>query len=99
MPEWWVCALALGATLRITRFLAYDTLAAPLRNAVAARYGDHSLPTEFSRCPWCWSIWVAAPVWLAAGLFGTSAWFWGPAGWLTLSLAAGLAGSWSAFNR
>lgn len=83
--------MALGATLRITRFLIADTLAAPLRNRVARRWGDHSLAAEFARCAWCVSVWVAAPVWLAAGLFGESAWFWGPAGWLTLSALTGLA--------
>lgn len=95
MPEWWVIALAIGAVARVTRFLVRDSLAAPLRDRVLRRYGDHSLAADFLRCDWCVAIWVAAPVIAAACLFGESAWFWGPALWLTAAFLAAAASLWA----
>lgn len=95
MPQWWVVVLAIGATARITRFLVRDTLAAPLRSAVAARAGDHSWIAALLRCDWCVGIWVAAPVTVAAALCGESAWFWGPALWLSVAFAAAVASVWA----
>jgi hypothetical protein len=67
--EW---VLALGAVLRVTRFLNADVLAEPLRSAVERKWGDDSKPAYLMTCPWCASIWVAAAIvpvaYLAAGL-------------------------------
>lgn len=95
MPEWWVVALAIGAVARVTRFVVRDQLAAPIRNSVGKRYGDRSIQAYFARCDWCVAIWVALLVVLAAGLFGESAWFWGPALWLTVSYCGAVASVWA----
>ncbi len=60
-----------------------------------ARVGDHSKVAELTRCGWCVSVWFALPVVVAAGLFGASAWFWGPALFLTVAWAAAVADDWA----
>jgi len=86
--------LALGATLRITRFLAKDVLAAPIRAQVIRRTGPDSRWTELSTCPWCLSIYVATAAVCAAWWAGGSAWFQIPAFALTISYLVGVAGRW-----
>lgn len=86
--------LALGSTLRITRFLTKDTLAAPLRAQVIRRTGPDSRWTELSTCPWCLSIYVATATVCAAWWAGGSAWFQIPALVLTTSYLVGIAGRW-----
>jgi hypothetical protein len=94
MPTWAVWLLAAGAVLRLTRLVTADSIAAPLRSAWHARAGGpRTLAGGFISCPWCVSFWVAILVVLAAGLFGHTAWFWGPAMVLSLSWLAGLLGA------
>ncbi len=95
MPEWWVVALAIGAVARVTRFLVRDSLAAPIRNAYFRRVGDHTLPAQLLRCDWCLAVWIALPVTVAAGLFGETPFFWGPALWLTISFVGAVASVWA----
>ncbi|MFD8335536.1 DUF1360 domain-containing protein [Streptomyces solisilvae] len=92
---------ALGATARITRLIGRDTITFPLRDRLAKkatpqREGDDpsgfwTWVNELIGCPWCLSVWVAAPVAPAAIECGdTLAYQWG-AGFLTLSWLTGLA--------
>lgn len=55
------------ATYRITRLITEDTITAPLRDAIFARFGDPSTSKEISlsyavTCPHCASIYAAAAV-------------------------------------
>jgi len=94
MPTWAVWLLAAGAVLRLTRLVTADTIAGPLRARWHARFGGPQTDAgSFVSCPWCVSFWVAIPVVVAAGTFGHSAWFWGPAMVLSLSWIAGLVGA------
>lgn len=86
--------LALGAVARITRFVNADVLGGPLRAAVIRRFGPDSTPVEFVGCPWCVSVWVAAPVAVLAWLFGHTAGFVVPAAWLSLSYLYSIAAAW-----
>lgn len=53
------------AVARIVRFINYDTLLDPLRITAARIFGPDSKVEYFIGCPWCVSIWVAAPTaWL-----------------------------------
>jgi len=86
--------LALGATLRLTRFLTKDYLAGPIRAAVLRRTGPDSHATYLSTCPWCLSIWIGTGTTTAAWWAGNSPWFQVPALVLTVSYLTGLAGQW-----
>jgi hypothetical protein len=77
--------LALGAILRIIRFVVSDVLFAPVRAWVLSRWGLDSRPHTLVTCPACSSIWAAA---LVFGLWG---WL-GDATWLGF-VAAGLSAS------
>lgn len=85
-----MAVLAVGAAARITRFVNADDLAGPIRNRWRAKFGDHTTAGGFISCPWCVGFWAAVPVVAAAGLFGDTPFFWGPAGVLTVSYVVGL---------
>ncbi len=53
------------------------------------------MAAELLRCDWCLAVWIAIPVTIAAGLFGETAWFWGPALWLTISFVGAVASVWA----
>ncbi|MFC1410397.1 hypothetical protein ACEZCY_14140 [Streptacidiphilus sp. N1-12] len=86
--------LALGATLRITRFINADFLAGGLRAWVIRRFGNDSKVTYLSTCPWCLSIYTVVPVIAAAALLGNSLWFVLPAAALSISYLVGIAATW-----
>ncbi|SNS58907.1 hypothetical protein [Rhodococcoides kyotonense] len=89
-----VFLLALGATLRVTRFLSDDYLTRNVRAFFIRRFGeDHDL-AYLAGCPWCLSIYIG-------GGIGTLAWFYGehpgfliPAICLTISWLVGIASTW-----
>ena len=86
-----VALLSFGAVARLTRLLTADTITAPIRNAIRRRYGAESAAASFIECPWCVSVWIAAPVAPLAYWFGLNWWYQVPALWLTLGYATGWA--------
>jgi hypothetical protein len=66
-----IISLVLGflAVARITRLLTDDQLTVGYRRWVVKRYGPESLPSYLVHCPWCTSVWVAAPVMPVAVFF------------------------------
>lgn len=97
MPQWWVVALALGAALRINRFVTADLLGSYVRQGWWAAWeraghgGRHGNAAQFIGCSWCVGVWVAAVVVAAALLLGDTLWFTAPALALTISYVVGLA--------
>ena len=87
-------ALALGATLRIVRFVTADVLAAPIRAWVLKTWGLDSLPHTLINCSWCSSVWVAAGVFGLWALAGDTYWLALPAAALSVSYLTGLAAEW-----
>lgn len=61
LPFWAAALLGFLIVARATRFLNSDYLAAGLRNRVLERFGEGKL-YYLVTCPWCASIWIAAPV-------------------------------------
>lgn len=90
-----VFLLALGAVLRVTRFVNDDELFQPVRDWVDRRYGPESKLAYLLTCPWCASIYVAAPAavvsagWIAPAI-GAPWWFAALTLWLTYSFLSGL---------
>lgn len=86
--------LALGATARLTRLVTSDVITERLRlrvvNAGRHRVGLSDKILHFITCPWCVSMWIAAPVAVAFLWAGGSYWFLAPALVLTLSHVTGL---------
>jgi hypothetical protein len=66
--------LVVGAVARLTRLVTKDTITAPARDwieAKAKKAGGRKLWSKLDdlvNCPWCVSVWVSAPVALAATL-------------------------------
>jgi hypothetical protein len=64
--------LVVGAVARLTRLVTKDTITAPARDWIEARAkkaGGRKLwgkVDDLVNCPWCVSVWVSAPVALAA---------------------------------
>jgi len=94
--------LTVGATVRLTRLLALDTIAFPVRDWLAAQTGneddDPSAKNRFFgfvedmvTCPWCLSVWIGAVAAPVAWFHGQTAWFMIPALLLTASQVAGMA--------
>jgi hypothetical protein len=80
VPFWVAVLLGFGIVARTTRFLNWDTLAAPLREWVMLRAGGTSKRYKLITCCWCASVWVSAPV--SAGIaFVYSGLSW-PYSWL-----------------
>lgn len=73
MPYWW-WAVYLLAVIRLTGLAAFDEITRPLREAAVNRLdpakGWHrklayllgGASDEGDGCPWCLSVWIAAPV-------------------------------------
>jgi hypothetical protein len=73
MPDWWWAVYAL-AVLRLTGLAAKDEITRPIREALVSRLdpskGWHrkvayllgGATDEGDGCPWCLSVWIAAPV-------------------------------------
>jgi len=59
-----IIAMIVGAltVARITRLLVDDQLTIKYRRWVIEKWGDDSWQAYLSTCPWCTSIYVAAPV-------------------------------------
>lgn len=57
------------ATARITRLLVDDQLTNKYRLWVTKKWGDLSWQSYLAHCPWCTSIWVAAPMMPAAAIW------------------------------
>lgn len=64
---------------RVTRLLVDDQLTNGYRLWVVKRWGDLSWQSYLAHCPWCTSIWVAAPVMPTAVLW--------PNRWVVMALA------------
>jgi hypothetical protein len=58
-----VAALAVA---RITLLLVDDQITVGYRRWVIKRWGEESMPSYLVHCPWCTSVWVAAPIMPAA---------------------------------
>lgn len=84
LPFWATALLGFLIVARATRFLNSDYLAGPIRAVVAERYGEGKL-FYLVTCPWCASIYIAAPVSIAA-VFTPGAPHW----WQLLYAATGL---------
>jgi hypothetical protein len=89
-----VFLLALGATLRITRFITDDYLTRNVRAFFIRRFGPEHDVAYLVGCPWCLSIYIG-------GALGTVGWFYGqhpgfliPAACLTISWLVGIASTW-----
>lgn len=50
------------AVARITRFLVDDRLSDGYRRWIVKRWGEDSKISYLAHCPWCTSIWIAAPI-------------------------------------
>jgi hypothetical protein len=61
VPFWLAALLGFLMTARATRFLNSDYLAQPFRDWVQLKTGEGKLYYLIT-CPWCASIYVAAPV-------------------------------------
>lgn len=85
-----VFLLALGAAMRITRFVVADALAEDFRSWVLHRYGTESKLTTLVGCQWCVSIYVCAAVFALAWAYGDRPWFVWPAAALAASQIIGL---------
>lgn len=85
-----VFLLALGLTLRVTRFLNSDVLFSPAREWIDRRFGDYSKISYLIACPWCASIYVAAAVMTVAYLAGETPAFLIVAAAATASYLTGL---------
>jgi peptidoglycan/LPS O-acetylase OafA/YrhL len=57
------------AVTRITLLLVDDQITNGYRRWVIKRWGEESLPSYLVHCPWCTSIWVAAPIMPAAAIW------------------------------
>jgi hypothetical protein len=66
-----IIALIVGtlAVARITRLLTEDRLTVSYRRWVVNTWGENSMPAYLVHCPWCTSVWVAAPIMPAAVLY------------------------------
>ena len=89
-----VFLLALGAALRITRFVNRDTLAGPFRAWVIRRWGLESKAAVFVGCPWCVGVWACAGTIAAGYWWGDRAWFVVPAAVLSAAWLVGIAALW-----
>lgn len=87
--------LALGAVARVTRFVNADILAQPIRNLAMRRHGPGGHAAILIHCPWCLSIWIAAPLAPLAYWYGDRAWFVIPAAWLSLSYVYAIVAQWA----
>lgn len=61
-----VAALAVA---RLTRLLTEDRIVVRWRQWIVRRYGPDSMVTYWIHCPWCLSLWIAAPIMPIAALF------------------------------
>lgn len=86
--------LALGATLRITRFVTADYLAGSFRAWVMGWSGVDGKASYLVKCVACTSIWTSAGVFGALAVLGDSRWFVFPAAALTVSWVAIVAREW-----
>lgn len=69
-------AIYVLAVMRVVAFINHDRLLDPLRIAVARIFGPDSKIVYFLGCPWCVSIWVAAPTaWIPVLIVGLP-WWW-----------------------
>lgn len=91
---WIAFLLGLGLTVRLTRMITADAIAAPLRALVIRRFGPMSLPAEGVACGFCVSVWIAAVVTPLAYFFGDNLLFVmaGAAAWMTY--LSGIAATW-----
>lgn len=79
LPFWAVALLGFLVVARATRFVNSDYLAADFRDWVRRRFGAGKI-YYLIKCPWCASIWIAAPVAAGVAFFYSSlAW---PYSWL-----------------
>lgn len=103
MPFWLTALLGFAIVARVTRFLNSDYLFAPARDWLeratwSPSRGEGGKLYYLITCPWCASIWIAAPVaalavWTLSPYDGWPAvWLFGGL-WLGYSWLYGLAAS------
>jgi hypothetical protein len=104
MPTWWWAVYAL-AVMRLTGLVAKDEITRPIRQALIARLdtskGTHrkiaylvgGATDEGDGCPWCLSVWIAAPVAPLVWYYGHLPWVAIPAFALALSQVTGMTAS------
>lgn len=96
-----IAALALGATLRLSRLVVEDSITQPVRTWLESRAHQpgHTRPlTAFlaavTDCVWCTSVWVAFGVLAPVYAFQGYPWWTYPLAALTVSWLTGIAHSW-----
>jgi hypothetical protein len=57
-----VLIVAMLAVARLSMLIVDDQLLLKFRQRVIKRWGPDSLPSYFVLCPWCVSVWFAAPI-------------------------------------
>lgn len=75
------------ALSRLTRILTIDKISEPFRLWIAERRPEGSQLTYLLFCPWCLSVWLAAPAWTALYLatpFGDATAATGLPWWVTI---------------
>ncbi|MGH9249735.1 MAG: DUF1360 domain-containing protein [Acidimicrobiales bacterium] len=98
MPDLVVLVVAALAVCRLTGLVVTDTITANVRNGVIARLDDRDATmgraiTTALTCPWCASIWIAAPAAVLVWFHGTNPLLVVPALMLAFSQVAGMTSS------
>lgn len=101
MPVWWWVVYALAVT-RLTGLIASDEITRPIREYLVARLNPRKgwhrkiaylvggATDDGDGCPWCLSLWIAAPVAPLVWYEGHQPWVIIPAFWLALSQLTGM---------
>lgn len=96
-PVWVVCVVYALATTRLTGLVTTDEITRPTRDAIITRLSRHPRVRYWAEtlitCPWCASIWIAAPIAPLIVWHAASAWLLVPAVGLALSQVAGMLSS------
>lgn len=77
----WVFVLAVGSTIRLTRFAAKDDIFEPLRLWVVNRVGPSTFWLKVATCQPCASVWVS-------GMVAPLGWWWGHTTWFMVGAFA-----------
>ncbi|WP_067671782.1 hypothetical protein [Nocardia miyunensis] len=79
---------------RLTRIVTTDRIGEPIRKAIVDKFGNASMITYLSFCPWCLGWWVCAVLaWPTAVVAGLP-WWWGFGLWPAGSYLVGVLARW-----